>query len=81
MRYERFAFPALQTGEPAQHPFTVWWAVTHALSMLARYQPREWAQLVSVDRNPAAVPLEHLLGEALTVLPELLHRTILEAAG
>lgn len=80
LRGERFAFPALRAGEPPQHPFTVWWAVTYALSMLARYHPREWAALVSVDTNPAATALEHLLAEALTVLPELLHRTIAEAA-
>ena len=79
LRGERFAFPALRPGDAAQHPFTVWWAVTYALSMLARYQPREWAALVQVDRSPDAVALEHLLGEALTVLPELLHRTITQA--
>lgn len=81
LRGELFTFPALRAGDVAQHPFTVWWAVTYALSMLARYQPREWAALVQVDRSPDAVALEHLLGEALTVLPELLHRTIAEAAG
>lgn len=78
---ERYAFPGLRPGERPQHPFTVWWAVTFALSMLARYQPREWSALVSVDSSRDAVALEHLLTEALTVLPELLHRTVAEAAG
>ena len=81
MHHERYAFPALRPGDPAQHPFTVWWAVLYALSMLARYQPREWAGLVSVDRSGDAVALEHLLEESLLVLPELIHRTVVEAAG
>ena len=58
----------------------MWWAVTFALSILARYQPREWAALVTVDRSPDAVALEHLLAESLTVLPELLYRTITTAS-
>ncbi len=81
VRGERMVFPSLRRGDPPQHPLMIWWAVTHALSMLARYEPRRWSQAVSPDSSGDAVALEHLLAEALVVLPELVHRTISEAAA
>jgi hypothetical protein len=78
-RGELMAFPSLRRGDPPQHPLMVWWAVTHALSMLARYEPRRWAHAVSPDSSGDAVALEHLLAEALVSLPELIHRTLMRA--
>jgi hypothetical protein len=37
-----------------------WWAVLFTLSMLARYQPAEWATHVDVDTSSHAVPIERL---------------------
>jgi hypothetical protein len=73
-----YAFPALVDGESPQHPFMVWWAVTFALSMVARYEPRVWSNVVSVAHSADAAAVEHLLSEALVVLPELIHRTLIE---
>jgi hypothetical protein len=56
----------------------VWWAVTFALSMMARYEPRVWVNVVAVARSADAAAVEHLLTEALVVLPELIHRTLME---
>lgn len=36
------------------HPLMAWWAVLHALSMLARYQPAEWATHINIDDSPHA---------------------------
>ena len=36
------------TGQ-SMHPLMAWWAVLFTLSMLARYQPAEWAAHVDVD--------------------------------
>jgi hypothetical protein len=73
-----YAFPALVDGELPQHPFMVWWAVTFALSMMARYEPRVWVNVVAVARSADAAAVEHLLAETLVVLPELIHRTLME---
>lgn len=76
-----YAFPALAGDGRAQHPFLVWWAVTFALSKLARYHPGVWGRVVDVQRSPDAVAVEHLLEQSLTVVPELVHRTVEEAAA
>lgn len=54
------------------HPLVVWWAVLYTLSMLARYEPQRWADLIRVNTSPWAVPLEHLLNAALDALPEVI---------
>lgn len=76
-----YAFPALTAGGKAQHPFLIWWAVTFALSKLARYHPGVWGRVVDVQASADAVAVEHLLEQSLTVVPELVHRTVEEAAA
>lgn len=80
-RSELWAYPSLHAKGRAQHPLTVWWAVTYALSMFARYYPRVWAGQASVSRSADAAAIEHLLSQSLVALPELVHRTIMQAAG
>ncbi len=41
------------TGQ-SMHPLMAWWAVLFTLSMLARYQPAEWAAHVDVDARQQA---------------------------
>ena len=48
-------FPAPGQTDKGIHPLMAWWAVLHALSMLARYQPTEWAGQIDVDRSPHAL--------------------------
>lgn len=75
-----YAFPRVGGSSEAGDPFMLWWAVLYALSMLARYEPMEWAERTLVSGSPDAVAIEHLLTEAIGVIPELIHRTIIRAA-
>ena len=52
-------YPTLDGTVRAAHPFILWWAVLYLLSMLARYQPREWTQLIDVSHAPEAVAIEY----------------------
>ncbi|MEU8126719.1 YaaC family protein [Micromonospora sp. NPDC049049] len=49
-------FPALKPAIRSMHPLMSWWAVLHTLSILARYQPAEWARELAVDLSSHAVP-------------------------
>jgi hypothetical protein len=68
----RWAFPAFGGNDRPLHPLLAWWAVLFALSMLARYQPREWIAHLDVDHSAHAVDLEIVLTEALDACPELI---------
>ncbi|WP_046469474.1 YaaC family protein [Allosalinactinospora lopnorensis] len=72
----RYLFPAPNGAIRGMHPLMAWWAVLHALSVLARYHPVEWARAIDVDASEYAVPVEELLRTSLTVLPELVLETI-----
>jgi YaaC-like Protein len=69
-RGAQYWFPAV--GGQRLHPLIVWWAVLYALSMLARYEPQRWADVIRVNTSRWAVPLEHLLNGALDALPEVI---------
>lgn len=79
-RSDRWAYPSLHATGRAQHPLLVWWALTYALSMLARYYPRVWARQVSISTSADAAAIEHLLSQSLVSLPELIHSTLERAA-
>lgn len=72
--------PTVGANTTAQHPLMAWWAVTYALSMLARYQPAEWATHINVDRSRTAVPIERFLASAIDALPRLILQTIHEVS-
>jgi len=80
-RSENLAFPSLGSDTRPPHPFLLWWAVLFTLSKLARYEPSIWAATISVNSSPVAAAIEHILRESMTILPELIHRTIFEAAS
>jgi hypothetical protein len=63
--------PGLGGNAAALHPLITWWAVLFAFSMLARYYPRIWSDLLDVDRNPHAVPTASALESAQSVVPSL----------
>jgi YaaC-like protein len=69
-----FAVPRVN-GQEVQ-PLLIWWAVLFALSMLARYYPRTWAQAIDVNSSEWATPLEHLMTEAVTALPEVIFEAL-----
>ena len=53
-----------------------WWCVLQALSMLARYQPAEWASHIAVDTSRHAVAIEQLMAASLKAVPELIMATL-----
>jgi len=73
-RHDRWAFPRIAGQE--LHPLLIWWAVLYTLSMLARYHPESWARAIDVDRSGWAVPLEHLLDQAVDALPEVVFEAL-----
>ncbi|WP_433330038.1 YaaC family protein [Spirillospora sp. CA-294931] len=76
----RYFFPAIGGCSRSIHPLMAWWVVLHTLSMLARYQPAEWAAHIDVDRS-RAVAIEQLLRGALTSVPQLVAKTIEEVSS
>lgn len=73
---DQYAFPSVGKNTSSLHPVMTWWCVLFALSMLARYHPETWADHIAIDSSNDAVPIERLLIEALTAVPELLLQTI-----
>jgi hypothetical protein len=76
----QYFFPAVAGLSQELHPLMAWWAVLYALSMLARYQPAQWAGHIAVDGSQHAVPIERLLERAMEHLPVLIADTIGEVA-
>ncbi len=73
-----YLFPQVAGAQQTMHPIMAWWAVLHALSVLVRYQPAEWAQHIDVDSSTFAVPIEKLLKNAVQIVPELALQAIKE---
>jgi hypothetical protein len=76
-----YFFPALNGMDHSPHPLMIWWVVLYTLSMLARYQPDEWAAHIDVNRSPFAVPLERLLRTAIDIVPMIVAETIEMVSG
>lgn len=76
-----YFFPSLVPSQRGPHPLMAWWAVLHTLSMLARYQPAEWAAHIDVDVSRHAVPIERLLKRAIEVVPRLIAEAIDQVAA
>jgi hypothetical protein len=65
------ALPAI-SGNTESHDLVIgWWLVLYSLSMLARYYPKEWTEILNVDASPLAVPLEHVLSVARAKVPAI----------
>ena len=64
--------PSVGSSSSDLHPLMTWWLVLYGLSMLARYHPREWTELLSLGRSHDASRIEFLLDSALISVPELL---------
>ncbi len=63
--------PAVAGNDRPLHPLMAWWAVLHALSMLARYEPAAWDRHRDIDGSIDAAAVEALLDQALIEVPEL----------
>lgn len=77
----RWLFPAPGTAGRSLHPLMAWWAVLYTLSMLARYQPAEWAGHINIDESRHAVAVESLLKRAMSMVPALVAEAIGQVAG
>jgi hypothetical protein len=77
---QRWLFPAAGTSPTSMHPLMAWWAVLYTLSMLARYQPAEWAAHIDIDASPHAAAIESLLKNSLVIVPLLIAEAISQAA-
>ncbi|MFJ7903528.1 YaaC family protein [Streptomyces sp. NPDC096198] len=78
---DAYAFPALGGMSGPVHPLLAWWAALFGLSILARYEPEAWAEIVDINGSPAANAVEHLLDEAIAVVPHMALLAILNVAG
>ena len=58
-----------------------WWAVLYTLSMLARYQPAEWARCIDINNSPYANSVEVLLTASRIAIPHLVLSTLNEVSG
>jgi hypothetical protein len=77
----RWLFPAAGTASRSLHPLMAWWAVLFTLSMLARYQPADWAGHINIDDSRHAVAVESLLKRAISRVPALIAEAIDQVAG
>lgn len=69
-------FPRIGGMTSPLHPIMAWWAVLFALSMMARYEPASWSKLIGIDRSMDANAIEHILDQALRVIPVLILEAI-----
>jgi hypothetical protein len=75
----RWIRPAIG-GAEAPDPLVTWWALLFALSMYARYHPREWLAALDVDSSLVGVMLERAMDRALGALPQLVLSAVLDKA-
>ena len=70
---DRFARRSLEGDRtPPPSPLMTWWLLLYTFSILARYQPRKWTQLLDLDASACAVNLQFALETALSAIPHLL---------
>lgn len=74
---ETTVYPIGPGSSLAVHPFLLWWSVLYAMSHYVRYEPTRWAAIIDIDSSSEAAAVEHLCHQALDLLPEMIHRTLL----
>lgn len=70
------AIRALGRASAPVHPLLVWWLILYPLSMLARYEPRKWQQVLNVRTSRNWSQIEYLTDRALDAVPQLLAETL-----
>lgn len=68
----RWLRPELTDGS-SPSDLVAFWALLYALSMLARYQPATWSQILDYDRSAWAAPLSELLRLGVEMVPPMVH--------
>ena len=71
-RTDRYLRPSVEGREKRPpSPLMTWWLLLYSFSMLARYQPRKWVDLLDYDKSPHATHLQFAMDSALTAIPHL----------
>ncbi|MEU4339569.1 YaaC family protein [Micromonospora lupini] len=70
--HDCWVFPSVGQMTDALHPLIAWWAILFGLSMMARYEPANWYAMTQIDSSPDANAIEHVLDQALDVIPSIL---------
>jgi hypothetical protein len=79
-RGSTLAYPTFEGASRTVHPLMAWWTVLFSLSMLTRYQPDVWTQMIDVNRSPHATAIEYILEAALSAVPDLVDEAITQVA-
>jgi hypothetical protein len=48
-----------------------WWLLLYSFSILVRYRPRKWTDLLNLDRPSCATHIQHALGIVESAIPHL----------
>jgi len=75
---QTLAYPTLE-ADPAGlpvHPLMAWWMVLYAMSMLTRYQPVRWTEMIDVNRSEHATAIEYVLEAGVLAVPDLIDEAI-----
>jgi hypothetical protein len=68
--------PAIGPQRDYIQPLSTWWILLYGLSMVARYEPRVWAEELSINESDLAAYLEALLDDAMLAIPQLVLEAI-----
>jgi len=79
LRSSTALMPACGSSPHSLDPLLTWWILLYTLSMITRYKPVLWTEIIDVNRSPFAVPLETLLSKALEAVPAQIHMTLSSA--
>jgi len=61
--------PSIAGNSQPQKLLITWWLILYCLSMLARYYPKEWSEILDLDSSSVAVPLQELILAAQSKVP------------
>lgn len=75
-RGSHVVLPRVGRSNRALHPLAIWWLQLYALSMLARYSPRDWTNVLSLRRGLIASTVEFVLDVAIDAVPNLIAESL-----
>jgi hypothetical protein len=78
-RGDTIILPAVPGTSSEVHPMMIWWAILYSLSMLTRYRPETWTELVNVDAPGYAVPVQFILEVGLDAVPDVIAHALDDA--
>lgn len=73
---DRWLRPGVGPQRDYLKPLCAWWILLYSLSMVARYEPAEWAEVLDINRSDLAVAVESLLDIAMLIIPQLVLEAI-----